>query len=666
MKSIEQLAIQTIRMLSVDQINQANSGHPGLPLGAAPMAYTLWTRFLRQNPKNPAWSNRDRFILSAGHGSALLYSLLHLSGYDLSLADLKQFRQLDAKTPGHPEVHHTPGVEATTGPLGQGFANGVGMAMAEAHLAARFNRDGEVLVDHDTYVLCGDGDLMEGVSAEAASLAGHLKLGKLIVLYDSNAICLDGKTEQVFTESVAERFRAYGWQVLDVADGNDTEAIAEAIREARADKEHPTLIEAHTIIGYGSPKAGTNSVHGAPLGEEATEALKQTLGWDYPAFTVPEEVKAHFAEVVGKRGEQEERAWQERFDRLSAKNPEQAKAYADAFAGKLPENWTDALPSWKEGDKAEATRSTSHTVLQAIAKELPNFWGGSADLSGSNKTQIAGEGAFRVEDDAYRNIWYGVREFAMAAINNGIALHGGTKVFGATFFVFSDYLRGAARVAALSKLPVIYVLTHDSVAVGEDGPTHEPIEQLASWRAMPNLDVLRPADANETAQAWRLAVESTDHPTMLVLTRQNIPVLPTTDEKAEEGVARGGYVLSPSKKEIPDGILMGTGSEVQLLIEAQKMLGEDGIDVSVVSLPSTARFDRQDAAYREKVLPSAVRNRLSLEAATTFGWERYVGLDGVALGIDRFGLSAPAEEVLRELGITTQAVVKAYRDTFTR
>lgn len=666
MKSIEQLAIQTIRMLSVDQINKANSGHPGLPLGAAPMAYTLWTQFLRQNPKNPSWSNRDRFVLSAGHGSALLYSLLHLSGYDLSLDDLKQFRQLNAKTPGHPEVHHTPGVEATTGPLGQGFANGVGMAMAEAHLAAKFNHDGETLVDHDTYVLCGDGDLMEGVSAEAASLAGRLKLGKLIVLYDSNDICLDGETQQVFTENVAERFRAYGWQVLDVADGNDTEAIAEAIREARADKEHPTLIEVHTVIGYGAPKAGTNSVHGAPLGEEATESLKKTLGWDYPAFTVPEEVKAHFTDAVMKRGEEEERAWQERFDRLAEKDPDLAQAYIDAFAGKLPENWEKELPSWKEGDKAEATRATSHTVIQAIAKAVPNFWGGSADLSSSNKTQIGGEGAFRVEDDANRNIWYGVREFAMAAINNGIALHGGTKVFGATFFVFSDYFRGAARVAALSKLPVIYVLTHDSVAVGEDGPTHEPIEQLASWRAMPNMDVIRPADANETAQAWHLAMESTDHPTMLVLTRQNIPVLPRSNEKAEEGVARGGYVLSPSKKDTPDGILIGTGSEVQLLVEAQKILAEDGIDVSVVSLPSTMRFDQQDAAYREKVLPSAVRNRLSLEAATTFGWERYVGLDGIALGIDRFGLSAPAEEVLRELGITTQAVVKAYRDTFTR
>lgn len=666
MESIEQLAIQTIRLLSVDQINKANSGHPGLPLGAAPMAYTLFTQFLRQNPKNPDWSNRDRFVLSAGHGSALLYSLLHLSGYDLSLDDLKQFRQLNAKTPGHPEVHHTPGVEATTGPLGQGFANGVGMAMAEAHLAACYNRDGVTLVDHDTYVLCGDGDLMEGVSAEAASLAGRLKLGKLIVLYDSNDICLDGKTDQVFTENVAERFRAYGWQVLDVADGNDTDAIAEAIREARADKEHPTLIEVHTVIGYGSPKAGTNSVHGAPLGEEATESLKKTLGWDYPAFTVPEKVQAYFAETVGKRGEHEEQAWQERFDQLAEKDPKLAQAYRDAFAGKLPENWAEQLPSWKEGDKAEATRATSHTVIQAIAKAVPNFWGGSADLSSSNKTQIGGEGAFRVEDDANRNIWYGVREFAMAAINNGIALHGGTKVFGATFFVFSDYFRGAARVAALSKLPVMYVLTHDSVAVGEDGPTHEPIEQLASWRAMPNMDVIRPADANETAQAWRLAMESTDHPTMLVLTRQNIPVLPHTHEKAEEGVSRGGYVLSPSKKETPDGILIGTGSEVQLLVEAQKILAADGIDVSVVSMPSTARFDQQDAAYREKVLPSTVRHRLSLEAATTFGWERYVGLDGIALGIDRFGLSAPAEEVLQELGITTQAVVKAYRDTFAR
>ena len=664
MKSIEQLAINTLRMLSVDQINKANSGHPGLPLGAAPMAYTLWTRFLRQDPSDPTWPDRDRFVLSAGHGSALLYSLLHVAGYDVSLEDLKNFRQLYSKTPGHPEVHHTEGVEATTGPLGQGFANAVGMAMAEAHLAGIFNKDGKTIVDHDTYVLCGDGDLMEGVSAEAASLAGTLKLGKLIALYDSNAICLDGETNRVFAENVGDRFRAYGWQVLEVADGNDTEAIAKAIEAARAEKEKPTFIEVHTVIGYGSPKAGTNSVHGAPLGAEATETLKQNIGWTYEPFTVPQEVREHFTETIAKRGAKARKDWESDFVAYEKAYPALAAMYRDAFDGKLPQGWQEALPSWKEGDKAEASRATSHAVIQALAEKLPLFWGGSADLSSSNKTQIATDGAFRAEGDSNRNIWYGVREFAMAAINNGIALHGGTKVFGATFFVFSDYLRGAARLSALEKLPVIYVFTHDSVAVGEDGPTHEPIEQLASWRAMPNMDVIRPADANETAQAWRLAVESTDHPTMLVLTRQGIPVLPQSDTLAQEGVECGGYVISPSKKETPDGILIGTGSEVHLLLEAQKALAEEGTDVSVVSLPSFARFEQQDAAYRESVLPKAVYHRLSLEAGTTFGWDRYVGAEGVALGIDRFGLSAPAAQALKELGITAEAVVKAYHEAF--
>lgn len=664
MKSIEQLAINTLRMLSVDQINKANSGHPGLPLGAAPMAYTLWTRFLRQDPSDPTWPDRDRFVLSAGHGSALLYSLLHVAGYDVSLEDLKNFRQLYSKTPGHPEVHHTEGVEATTGPLGQGFSNAVGMAMAEAHLAGIFNKDGKTIVDHDTYVLCGDGDLMEGVSAEAASLAGTLKLGKLIALYDSNAICLDGETNRVFAENVGDRFRAYGWQVLEVADGNDTEAIAKAIEAARAEKEKPTFIEVHTVIGYGSPKAGTNSVHGAPLGAEATETLKQNIGWTYEPFTVPQEVQEHFTETIAKRGAEARKDWESDFAAYQKAYPALAAMYRDAFDGKLPQGWREALPSWKEGDKAEASRATSHAVIQALAEKLPLFWGGSADLSSSNKTQIATDGAFCAEGDSNRNIWYGVREFAMAAINNGIALHGGTKVFGATFFVFSDYLRGAARLSALEKLPVIYVFTHDSVAVGEDGPTHEPIEQLASWRAMPNMDVIRPADANETAQAWRLAVESTDHPTMLVLTRQGIPVLPQSDTLAQEGVERGGYVISPSKKETPDGILIGTGSEVHLLLEAQKVLAEEGTDVSVVSLPSFARFEQQDAAYRESVLPKAVYHRLSLEAGTTFGWDRYVGAEGVALGIDRFGLSAPAAQALKELGITAEAVVKAYHEAF--
>ncbi len=665
MASLEQRAVDTLRMLSVDQINRANSGHPGLPLGVAPMAYTLWTRYLRVNPKHPSWTNRDRFILSPGHGSALLYSLLHVSGFDVSMDDLKDFRQLHSKTPGHPEVGHTPGVEASTGPLGQGFANAVGLAMAEAHLAAQYNTPDHTVVDHRTFAICSDGDLMEGVSAEAASLAGTLGLGKLVVLYDSNGICLDGETDLVFTEDVELRFAAYHWQVLHVEDGNDVEEIARAMDEALADPLHPSLIRVRTVIGYGAPGAGTNAVHGAPLGEANTEKLRETLGWTAPEFTVSDEVRAHFEEAVARRGAEAEEAWNAVFADYAKDEPERAKAYEEAFEGRLPKDWDAELPHWSPEDKPLASRAASGKVIQKIAEALPNFWGGSADLSGSNKTQIESDGAFRKDGDADRNVWYGVREFAMAAINNGIALHGGTKVFGATFFVFSDYLRGAARVAALSSLPVIYVMTHDSVAVGEDGPTHEPIEQLASWRAMPNFDVIRPADANEVSAAWKQAIESIDHPTMLVLTRQEIPTLEGTREQAAEGVARGAYVLSPAHGDA-DGILIGTGSEVHLLIEAQKQLEAEGIHVSVVSMPSMNRFEAQDEEYKESVLPRAIRHRLSLEAGSTFGWARYVGLDGVSLGINRFGLSAPAAQVLDELGMSAEAVVKAYRQAFTQ
>lgn len=665
--AIEQKAIDTLRMLSVDMINQANSGHPGLPLGAAPMAYTLWSRFYRFNPANPTWSNRDRFVLSAGHGSALLYSLLHLSGVsDVSMEEIKNFRQMQAKTPGHPEFGHTAGVDASTGPLGQGFANAVGMAMAEAHLAALYNTPEFPVVDHYTYALAGDGDLMEGVSAEAASLAGHLQLGKLIVLYDSNDISLDGPTTMAFTENVAGRFEAYGWQVLRVDDGNDVEAIAEAIRAAQQETEKPTLIEIKTVIGYGAPKAGTNAVHGAPIGAEGTVSLKETLGWDDPAFTVSDEVRSHFAEKVAHRGAEEENAWNEMFARWEAADPKKAQAYRAALSGVLPEGWDQDLPQYQPEDKAIASRAASGKVIQALAKKLPTLWGGSADLSGSNKSLIDGEGAFRVEGDRNRNIWFGVREFAMAAIMNGIALHGSTKVFGSTFFVFSDYFRGAARLAALSNLPVVYVLTHDSVAVGEDGPTHEPIEHLASWRAMPNMDVIRPADANEVSAAWKEALSATDHPTMLVLSRQNLPNLEKTASLAAEGVRQGAYVLDAAEKKIPDGLLLGTGSEVQVLVEAKKRLAEEGIDVSVVSMPSMNRFDRLSAEEKEKILPRDVKNRLSLEAGATFGWERYIGLDGVALGIDRFGLSAPGEQVMAELGMTVDRVVAAYKSAFTQ
>lgn len=664
MTAMEQQAINAIRLLSVDMINKANSGHPGLPLGAAPMAYTLFTRFLRVNPKDPEWTNRDRFVLSAGHGSAMLYSLLHLSGFDdLSLDQLKAFRQLGSKTPGHPEVGHTRGVDASTGPLGQGVSNAVGMAMAEAHLAALFNTEDHTVVDHYTYALVGDGDLMEGVSAEAASLAGHLGLGKLIVLYDSNDISLDGETAMAFTEQVGERFRAYGWDVSRVEDGNDIEAIDQAIRAAQSVADRPSLIEVKTVIGYGSSLAGTSAVHGAPLGEEKTAALRETLGWTDAPFVIDDAIYAHFAERVAQRGADAEAAWQAAFHAYADAHPDKAVAYRAAFAQELPADWDADLPVWHEEDKPIASRSSSGKVIQTIAKRVPTFWGGSADLSGSNKTQIETDSAFSKDDRAARNIWYGVREFAMAAINNGIALHGGTKVFGSTFFVFSDYMRGAVRVAALAEQPVTYVMTHDSVAVGEDGPTHEPIEQLASWRAMPNLDVIRPADANEVVAAWRLAMLSTDHPTMLVLSRQNLPNLPHTDTLAKAGVEQGAYVLSPAEGEA-DGILIGTGSEVSVLLDAQERLNAQGIAVSVVSMPSTARFDRQPQEVKDAVLPPHLRHRLSLEAGATLGWARYVGLDGVSLGIDRFGLSAPGEEAMAEVGMTAEAVVDAYVQAF--
>lgn len=662
---LDQSAVDALRVLSVDQINAANSGHPGLPLGSAPMAYTLWSRFMNQNPADSKWANRDRFVLSAGHGSALLYSLLHLSGYDLSIDDLKQFRQWGSKTPGHPEVGHTHGVEATTGPLGQGVATAVGMAMAEAHLAARFNKPDHKIVDHYTFALCGDGDLMEGVSAEACSLAGHLKLGKLILLYDSNDICLDGPTSMTFTEHVGLRFKSYGWQVLYVADGNDLGAIDSAIAAAKENTEAPTLIEIKTVIGYGSPLAGSNKVHGNPLGAEGAKALRENLGWKYGEFEIPEDVYGRFRETVAERGAKAEAEWKELFESYREAYPEDAAAFEAQLAGKLPEGWQEKLPTYSVGDAAAASRKTSEAAIQKLAAEIPNFWGGSADLSSSNNTMIKGEGAFEPDSYENRNIWYGVREFAMATIMNGIALHGGTKTYGGTFFVFSDYLKGAVRVAALSKLPVTYVFTHDSIAVGEDGPTHEPIEQLAGWRAMPNLDVIRPADGNEVSQAWRLAVESEDHPTMLVLSRQNLPVIEGTAERAREGVERGGYVLAEAKG-TPHGLLLATGSEVSLAVEAKKLLEKDGIDVSVVSLPSFHRFDSQDAEYRESVLPNGVRNRMSVEMAATLGWGKYVGLDGVSIGLDRFGASCPGGKLTVELGFSAEKIAQAYKDAFVR
>lgn len=656
--SVEQLSINAIRTLSIDAIQKANSGHPGLPMGAAPMAYTLWTEFMTHNPKNSKWFNRDRFVLSAGHGSMLLYSLLHLSGYQVSMDDLKNFRQWGSNTPGHPEVLDTDGVEMTTGPLGQGISSAVGMAMAEAHLASVYNKTDFPIVDHYTYALVGDGCLMEGVSHEAASLAGHLGLGKLIVLYDSNDISLDGDLDKSFSENVAQRFAAYGWQVLRVHDGNDVNEIRSALKKAKENTIQPTLIEVKTVIGYGSPnKAGSSASHGSPLGEEEIKLTKQNYNWDYEPFYVPEVVYEDFREKIGKKGEQAEKAWEELFNKYKEAYPEEAKSFKRAINGELPENWVEALPTYEPGTSF-ATRDSSGQVLNAIAKAVPNFIGGSADLASSNKTMINGAADLSKENFAGRNIWFGVREFAMAAALNGMALHGGLKVYGGTFFVFSDYLRPAVRLSALMKTPVIYVWTHDSIAVGEDGPTHEPIEHLASYRAMPGLSLIRPADANETQAAWRLALESKDKPTALVLSRQSLPTLEGTKEKAYEGVKRGAYVVSDSEKETPDAIIIATGSEVQLAVRAQQVLKEKGIDVRVVSMPSWDRFEEQPQSYKDSVLLPQVKKRLAVEMASPFGWERYVGSEGDILGISTFGASANGEKLMEEFGFTVENVVK--------
>lgn len=659
---VDQLAVDTIRTLSIDGVQKANSGHPGLPMGAAPMTYVLWSRHLKANPKNSHWVDRDRFVLSAGHGSMMLYSMLHLAGYKVSIDDLKNFRQWESNTPGHPEVHYTDGVEATTGPLGQGIANSVGMAMAEAHLAATYNKENHTIVDHYTYALCGDGDLMEGVSAEAASLAGHLKLGKLIVLYDSNDISLDGPTSKSFTENVGQRFEAYGWEHLLVKDGNDLEEVNAAIEKAKANPDQPSLIEVKTVIGFGSPGAGSHKVHGAPLGIEGVEATKKAYGWEGEDFYVPMEAQARFEEMIVDPGAEAEEKWNKAFEAYRQEFPELAQQFEAGFNGELPEGWDKDLPVYEEGDAAAASRKTSSQVLNAIAKNVPNLWGGSADLSSSNNTMIDGVADYEAGQYEGRNIWYGVREFAMTAAANGIQLHGGTKTYVGTFFVFTDYLRAAVRLAAISKLPVTYVFTHDSVAVGEDGPTHEPVEHLSSLRSMPNLTVLRPADGNEVAAAWEIAMKSTDHPTMLVLSRQDLPVLPKTKELARENIQKGAYVLSPQDGEKPEGILIATGSEVALALEAQKELKAQGKDVSVVSMPSMDLFEKQSAEYKESVLPREIRKRVSIEMGATFGWERYVGLDGATIGIDKYGASAPGATVIKNYGFTTQNVVETFNN----
>ncbi|MEW4102207.1 transketolase [Bacillus altitudinis] len=658
METIELKSIATIRTLSIDAIEKANSGHPGMPMGAAPMAYALWTNHLNVSPQNPNWFNRDRFVLSAGHGSMLLYSMLHLSGYNLSIEDLKQFRQWGSKTPGHPEFGHTEGVDATTGPLGQGIAMAVGMALAERHLAETYNKDNFNVVDHYTYSICGDGDLMEGISSEAASLAGHLGLGRLIVLYDSNDISLDGDLDRSFSENVKNRFEAMNWEVLYVKDGNNIEEVTAAIEKAKQSTDKPTLIEVKTTIGFGSPnRAGTSGVHGAPLGSEEAKLTKEAYSWTFEEdFHVPSEVYDHFKTAVKDAGQKKESAWNELFEQYEKEYPELAAQLKLAIEGKLPENWDQEVPVYEAGSSL-ASRASSGEVLNGIAKQVPFFIGGSADLAGSNKTTIKDTTDFGRENYAGRNIWFGVREFAMGAALNGMALHGGLRVFGGTFFVFSDYLRPSIRLAALMGLPVTYVFTHDSIAVGEDGPTHEPVEQLASLRAMPNLSVIRPADGNETAAAWKIAVSSTNKPTALVLTRQNLPTIDQAPEKAYEGVEKGGYVVVEAADAQPEALLLASGSEVGLAIEAQKALEKEGIRVSVVSLPAWDRFDEQSDEYKESVLPKAVRARVAIEMGASLGWERYTGLDGDVIAIDKFGASAPGETIIEKYGFTVSNVV---------
>ena len=667
---LEDLCINTIRLLSADAVQNANSGHPGMPMGAAAMAYTLWTKYLKHNPKDPLWPDRDRFVLSAGHGSMLLYSLLHLTGYDLPLEELKHFRQWKSKTPGHPERGHTPGVEVATGPLGQGFSNGVGMAMAEHWLAAYFNRPGHTVVDHYTYSICGDGDLMEGITAEAASLAGHLRLGKLIYFYDQNHISLAGATDLTFTEDVARRFEAYGWHTHTVHEGNDTAEIARAIEEAQRELYRPSLILVRTHIGYGSPKKqDTFHSHGSPLGEEELAATKKALGWPtMDKFYLPEEAVAHFREAV-ENGGKAQGEWQGRFDAYAKEFPKEAAEFQQFFSGKLPEDWAAELPKWKPEDKPMATRVASGEALNALARRIPNIIGGSADLNPSTNTALKGMGDFQPAEFAGpstagavggiwgyagRNLAFGVREHAMGAAVNGLAAHGGLIPFSATFFVFSDYMKPTVRLGALMGLKAIYVFTHDSVGVGEDGPTHEPIEQLAGVRAIPCLTVIRPADANESAEAWAFAVQH-NGPTLLVFSRQNLPILDRSGSQ-EAGITKGGYILSDAEGGKPDVILIGTGSEVAVCVKAKEKLKEFGVQARVVSLPSWDLFQKQDEAYRETVLPKAVKKRVSVEAGATLGWERYIGDEGVALGIDHYGASAPGDEIMKQFGFTAEHV----------
>ncbi|WP_114603422.1 transketolase [Staphylococcus sp. EZ-P03] len=652
----DDLAINTIRALSIDAIEKANSGHPGLPMGAAPMAYTLWTRHLNFNPNSNEYFNRDRFILSAGHGSALLYSLLHVSG-SLELEELKQFRQWDSKTPGHPEFRHTQGVEVTTGPLGQGLAMSVGMAMAENHLAGKFNKPDAEVVNHYTYVLASDGDLMEGISHEAASLAGHLQLDKLIVLYDSNDISLDGDLDKAFSEDIKKRFEAYGWNHILVKDGNDLDEINNAIEKAK-EQNGPTMIEVKTVIGYGSPnKSGTHGVHGAPLGEDERTLTLENYKLDpEKRFYVPDEVYDVFNETMLKRANENEDAWKALVEKYSKEYPELAQEFKDAIAGKLPDNYEAELPEFEVGSES-ATRADSGEVIQALSKSVPSFFGGSADLAGSNKSNVKDASDYDRNTPEGKNIWFGVREFAMAAAVNGMAAHGGVNPYGATFFVFSDYLKPALRLSAIMGLNSTFIFTHDSIAVGEDGPTHEPVEQLPGLRAIPNMNVIRPADGNETRVAWEVALESEQTPTSLVLTRQNLPVLDVSKETVEEGVRKGAYVVYESD-ENPEYLVLASGSEVSLAVEAAKTFADNGNSIRVVSMPNWHAFEQQPKSYQDEVIPPTITKRLAVEMASSLGWHKYVGLQGEVLGIDRFGASAPGGLVVEKYGFTKENVLK--------
>ncbi|WP_332407469.1 transketolase [Lactococcus laudensis] len=656
-------AVTALRALSIDTIEKANSGHPGMPLGAAAMGYALFGKEMSISPKNPHWMNRDRFVLAAGHGSALLYSLMYLFGYeDVKLDELKKFRQFGSKTPGHPEITHTVGVDATSGPLGQGIGTATGFALAEAHIGAKYNQESFELMNHYTFAICGDGDLMEGVSGEVSSLAGHLGLGKLIVLYDSNDISLDGNLSASFSEDVRSRYAAYGWQTLLVDDGNDLEEITKSIQEAKAETTRPTIIEVKTTIGYGAPKkSGTSASHGAPLGTEESEAAKSFYGWKQAPFDIPEELLS-YTRKIGERGDEQAFAWMKQFQRYQEKYPDLAEEFLEAVEGTVEiEQLT--FPTYEPGSKV-ATRSASGDVLNALSRQIPSLIGGSADLASSNKTALIQFENLSKENYAGKNIWFGVREFGMGTILNGMMLHGGVQTFGSTFFVFSDYIRPAIRMSALMNLPTWYVFTHDSIAVGEDGPTHETIEHLASFRAMPNISMYRPADAKETIAAYATALTEKNKPSLFVLSRQDLPVLDLAQETVNEGVAKGAYVVSEASKKEEDGLIIATGSEVSLAIATQKALEQKGIAVRVVSMLNSQRFEEQSKEYKATILPNSQKNRLSIECGASLGWQKYVGDNGVVVAIDTFGASAPADILMQEFGFTPENIVAQYVAAF--